>query len=180
MTALTQDQWAEQLRTFRYTAFRLELQPAYREDYETDTVARFLAGNPEHPTASAGLREWFAQVAEQSAQGKRVERVRIHEDPPTAYQRWERWIDPWNIEAGENIRYLTRARAHDIGLLPGAGPGDWWLLDSNRLMVMHFDAVGNRIRNELITDPAIVVQACAWRDVAIHYSAPSMTRSAAA
>jgi hypothetical protein len=100
--------------------------------------------------------------------------------PGLDYQRWERWISSWNIAAGETIRYLTRPRAHEIGLLPAAGTQDWWLLDSNRLIVMRFDAIGRRIHNELVTDSATVVQACAWRDLALHYSAPSEARSAVA
>jgi len=179
-TALTAEAFAAELATFRHTAFRLELQPAYREPSEAETVAKFLAGTPEPPTAVAGLREWFDQIAAQAREGKRIERVRVHEDPPTDYQRWERWIGRWNTDAGETIRYLTRRRAHEIGLLPAAGTTDWWLLDSSRLILMTFDAAGNRVHDELETDPAIVVRACAWRDLAVHHSAPSPTRSAAA
>jgi hypothetical protein len=68
------------------------------------------------------------------------------------------------------MRYLTRQRAHEIGLLPAAGNTDWWLLDSSRLIAMHFDDEGHRIKNELITDPAVVIQACMWRDLAVHHS----------
>ena len=176
MAELSAVEFAELLRTFEHTAFRLELQPAYREEDESDAVPRFLAGTPDPPTESPGLRAWFAQVAEQTRQGKRIARVRVHEDPPTDYQRWERWIDPWNLEAGEAIRYLTRQRAHEIGLLPAAGDQDWWLLDSRRLIVMRFDDIGNRVHDELVTDPAIVVQACAWRDLAVHHGALRETR----
>lgn len=179
-TPLTDDEFAEQLRTFDHTAFRLELQLAYAEPSEHDTVAKFLAGDPEPPTEVPGLAAWFKQVTELTQQGKQIERVRVHEDPPTDYQRWERWIGRWNVEAGETIRYLTRARAHEIGLLPAAGNVDWWLLDSSRLIMVRFDEVGHRISNELVTDPATVVQACAWRDLAVHHAAPDNARSAAA
>lgn len=167
---LTKAEFGTQLRTFRHTAFRLELQPAYQEPDEQDTLTRFLAGCPEPPTAVDSLRAWFDQTAEATRQGKRIERVRVHDDPPTDYQRWERWIDRWNTDAGESIRYLTRKRAHEIGLLPDAGNVDWWLLDSNRLIMMRFDRHGLRIEDELVTDPAVVVQACTWRDLAIHHS----------
>ena len=177
---LTPDEFGPAVQSFRYTAFRLELQHAYREPGEPETVAKFLAGTPEPPTEVEGLRLWFDAIARQTAQGKRIERVRVHEDPPTGYQQWERWIDPWNVAAGETMRYLTRQRAHEIGLLPAAGDIDWWLLDSDRLILMHFDEHGNRIHNELETEPSIVVQACAWRDLAVHYSAPSEPRSAVA
>jgi hypothetical protein len=177
---LSQDEFGPAVLSFRHTAFRLELQRGYREPGESETVAKFLAGEPEPPTEVEGLRLWFDAIRERTRQGMRIERVRVHEDPPTGYQRWERWIDPWNIAAGEVMRYLTRQRTHEIGLLPDVGDKDWWLLDSNRLILMRFDEQGNRIHNELETDPAIVVRACAWRDLAVHYSAPSEARSAVA
>lgn len=179
-TALAAAEFARLLSTFESTAFRLELQPAYSEPSEHATVARFLAGEPEPPTEVAGLQAWFEQIRRLAAEGRRVERVRVHEDPPTDYQRWERWIGAWNVEAGETIRYMTRARAYEVGLLPAAGTEDWWLLDENKLVVMRFDDQGNRIHNELVTDPARVLQACEWRDLAVHHSAPDEDRSAAA
>ncbi|GIG62281.1 hypothetical protein Lfu02_66530 [Longispora fulva] len=135
-------------------------------------MARFLAGDPQPPTEVPELADWFTQVAKLTGQGKRIERVRVHEDPPTDYQRWERWIGTWNTGAGETIRYLTRRRAHEVGLLPAAGNFDWWLLDSHRLIVMRFDDTGHRLSNELITDPANLVQALAWRDLAVRHSTP--------
>jgi hypothetical protein len=172
--------FGEALQTFEHTAFRLELQRAYLEPDERVTVARFLVGEPEPPTEVPGLKAWYDQVAEQIRQGKRVERVRVHDNPPTDYQRWERWIGAWNTAAGEVIRYMTRERAHEVGLLPDAGDADWWLLDSNRLIIMRFDASGHRVANEMITDPNLVVRACAWRDLAVHYSVVDEAKRAAA
>jgi hypothetical protein len=99
-----------------------------------------------------------------------MERVRVQEDPPTGYQRFERWLDQWNIPAGETMRYMTRQRAHEVGLLPAAGHDDWWLLDSDRLIVMRFAPGGRRVANELVTDPETVLQACKWRDLAVHHA----------
>jgi hypothetical protein len=167
---LTEAEWAEQLRTFDHTAFRFESQPVYAEAEEADTVQRFLAGDPEPPTEVRELRAWFDQVADLVAQGRRIERVRVHDDPPTPYQRWVRWIDRWNTAAGEVIRYITRADAHGAGLGPALTNVDWWLMDSQRLIVMRFDAAGRRVENELVTDPERVAQACTWRDLAAHHS----------
>lgn len=167
-TLLTDAQFSATLAEYERTAFRLEHQTAYTEPDEHGMVQRFLDGNPQNPTESPGLAAWFAQVAAQTAAGKTMRRVRVHDDPPTGYQRWLRWLDHWNTQAGERIDYLTRAQAEQIGLLPAAGPADWWLLDDARLIVMHFDSAHRRIRNYLETDPRIVAQACAWRDLAVH------------
>lgn len=177
---LTEAEWAEQLRSFDHTAFRLEVQPTYAEAEETSTVKRFLAGDPQDPTEVPELQAWFDQVDALIQQGKRIERVRVHDNPPTPYQQWVRWIGTWNAKAGELIRYMTRAQARDVGLMPADGKVDWWLLDSSRLVVMRFDDDGHRIENELVTDPAEVVQACAWRDLAVHHSTLDHVRGAAA
>lgn len=179
-STLTDEQFREVLHQFEHTAFRLELQRTYLEPSETELFAAFLRGEPEPPTSVDQLRGWYAQVAAHVQMGKRIERVRVQQDPPTDYQRFERWLDQWNRHAGETMRYLTWQRAHEIGLLPAAGNTDWWLLDSAQLIVMHFDGEGHRIRNELITDPAVVIQACKWRDLAVHHSVRANTPVVAA
>lgn len=169
---LSDDDWAEQLRRFDRTAFRFECQPAYAEAEEAETVRRFLAGSPQPATEVPELRAWFEQVAGLVAHGRRIERVRVHDDPPTPYQRWVRWIDQWNAAAGEVIGYLTRASAQAAGLGPALTGVDWWLMDEQRLIVMRFDAVGRRVENELVDDPVRVAQACAWRDLAVRLATP--------
>lgn len=169
MTLLGPEEFEQQLRGFEHSAFRLELQAGYREPVEEPLLASFLAG--EHVDPEPVYRGWYELIAEHVRHGRTVERVRVHQDPPTDYQRFERYLDAWNIEAGEVMRYLTWERAHEVGLLPAAGDEDWWLLDESRLIVMRFDDQGNRVENELVTDPESVRQACAWRDLAVHHSA---------
>jgi hypothetical protein len=167
---LQPERFLDELHDFEHTAFRLELQRTYVESHEDPVVDAFLAGNPIDPHVDPELALWFERITAHVAQGKTVSRVRVQESPPTPYQQWERWLDRWNTEAGETITYLTRQCAYEIGLLPAAGTNDWWLLDSKRLLLMRFDEAGHRIRNEVVTDPATVVQACAWRDLAVHHS----------
>lgn len=170
MTLLDDAKFSEVLLSFEHTAFRLELQRSYAVAHEAPQFAAFLRGDPQPGPDDPELRDWYKGVAGHVAQGGKVERVRVQEDPPTDYQRFERWLDQWNIEAGEVMRYMTRQRAHEVGLLPAAGDADWWLLDSARLIVMRFDDAGHRIASELVTDPEAVLQACKWRDLAVHHS----------
>lgn len=176
-TLLTGDQFTAALWDFQRTAFRLEAQPVYYVPAEQDLLAQLRAGHSMAADEVPELREWFDRVAERTRQGARIERVRIYDDPPTDYQRWERWCDPWNIQAGEVIRYLPRQQACDIGLLPAAGPEDWWLFDDRYLIVMSFDACGHMTRIERTDDDATVVQAIAWRDLAVLHSTPAEARS---
>ena len=179
--ALTEEEFGTELAGFSHTAFRLELQSAYAEPCEEDLLAAWLHGaRPDAPSVVPELRDWYAQVARQVSEGKRVERVRVQQDPPTPYQQFERWLDQWNVAAGELMCYMTRQRASAIGLLPAAGDTDWWLLDSSRLIIMRFDPQGHRIRTALVTRPAAVIKACAWRDLAIHHSVRAQMTDVAA
>lgn len=177
---LSEAEWAAELAGFEHTAFRLELQPSYAEPSEDALFAAFLAGDPFPAAEVPGLRDWYEQVAAQVRDGKRVERVRVQQEPPTDYQRFERWLDQWNLRAGEVMRYLTTRRAREVGLLPAAGTADWWLLDSSRLIVMQFGPGGRRMENTLVTDPVTVLQACKWRDLAVHHSTQAEYPAAAA
>ena len=170
MTLLSDAEFLEAVLSFEHTAFRLELQRSYAEAHEAPQFAAFLRGDPQPGPDDPELQDWYKSVTEHVARGARMERVRVQEDPPTDYQRFERWLDQWNIPAGEVMRYMTRERAYEVGLLPAAGNTDWWLIDSARLVVMRFDDAGRRIANELITDPETVLQACMWRDLAVHHS----------
>lgn len=160
---------------YEHSAFRLELQPAYAVGEEEPYFRRFLAGDLTRPS-DPEWDIWDQRIAAEVANGKRIERVRLVEEPPTEYQRWLRWGSQWTLEAGELHRYITRSRAEEVGLLAAVGAEDWWLFDSSRLMVMRFDDSGQRIESELITEPEHVVKACAWRDLAVHYSVPEKIR----
>lgn len=167
---LTDAEFSAALAGIAHTAFRLEMQETYFVPDEDGGLERFLAGDPPDLSELGDLHLWFEQVAQQTAAGKVIERVRIHDEPPTDYQRWARSVDRWNFGAGEQVRYLTRENAHNIGLLPAAGPDDWWLLDHERLIIMKFDRDGRWIGNELDADPEAVRRACAWRNLAVHHS----------
>lgn len=159
----------EAIHQFERSAFRLELQRQYLEPVEAEIFAAFMRGESVDPTGV--YQGWYDQVADHTRNGRTVERVRVQEEPPTPYQRFERYLDRWNVAAGEKIRYLSRDLAHQVGLLPAVGSDDWWLLDSSKLIVMRFDGTGHRIHNELVTTPEVVQKACTWRDLAVHHSA---------
>ena len=165
-TALTDDQWTEQFKIYERSAFRLELQPAYDVGLERDLFDKFVAGNPEPPTQE-GFRAWYAKVAEQAKRGITLTRVRLVDEPPTDYQRWTRYMDRWNREAGERIHYLNRSVAAAVGLTEAFGGRDFWLFDDQRLALMKFDDQHQCVQRELSTNEVDLHQARSWRDLAI-------------
>ena len=100
-TPISGDEFGELLRTFQRSAFRLEVQPFYAIGEEQPEFERFLAGSPRPPTEISWWNAWLGQVAGLTRQGKTVTRVRVLDEPPTDYQRWMLWADPWYAEAGE-------------------------------------------------------------------------------
>jgi hypothetical protein len=158
--------WREFI-TYERSAWRFEQQPSYSVGYEREQFDDFLAGRPKPPTDNPELGEWMAQIARQTAEGKAVGRVRIVDDPLTDYQRWLQWMDRWNREAGETIDYLSRRHAQEVGLIPQVGPEDWWFFDDSRLMLMHFNEDGVRVKVELLVDEPEVAQASRWQHLAI-------------
>jgi hypothetical protein len=148
-------------------AFHLETQPWYRTSAtEEEAVAGFLAGNPRSPGEYPEWRSWLDEMRELTGQGKRISRVRVVDDPPTGYQRWAMWCTRWHAEAGEDIRYLPRATAGDLGI----PSGDWWLFDDATLVVTAFTSDGQADGRTLITNPALVGRYVAWRDTAVRHA----------
>lgn len=165
---LTNAEFAQQLRDYAHTAYRFELQPFYTVDGEQEPFQHFLEGHPVSPLDVEEDRAWLEQVKRQAAEGKRMARVRIHQDPPTDYQRWMRWRGRFNTEAGETLHYLTVDQATEAGLLNGVALRDWWFFDNDRLMVLTHNPEGRRIHTELITDEHELNRARALWDLAVH------------
>ena len=178
---ITDEHFWEHLAGYTQTAWRFEQQRTYDVGYEQRQFSDFLAGQPQPPTENPELGAWMVQVRKQVGEGKSMGRVRIVDDPITDYQRWMRWMDRWNRDAGENILYLSRAYATDAGLWPLADAADFWLFDDRLLMLMHFDEQGVRTSVELLDDEPEVDNARVVRAMAIraaHDEARKLNREA--
>lgn len=139
---------------FESTARRLETRRGYAVDINTPKWKRWKAGgdlgyNPRHP--------WHANVREQTTAGKRFERVRILDQPPTEGQRFLFASGAGNIEAGEDIRNLWRADVDRLGL----SLGDFWLFDQRLLVLLVFDDEDRTLGVRTTENPAEVARAAA-------------------
>lgn len=163
---LVGDQYSQMLATFKRSAFRLELQREYAVTYERQTFERFLSGQPQEPTEVPAITDWLRQIKQQTTEGKTIERVRVFDEPPTDYQRFEAYVEQWNAEAGELIHTVSRGCAAACGLLPAAGDDDFWLFDDTLLMTMAYNE-GQRKLTQLTDEESAVQQARLWRDLAV-------------
>lgn len=177
MTSLiTESEFDHLLKTFERSAFRLETRDSYALGYERADFERFLAGTPRGPAGVDWWEPWLRWIKNITREGKRLSRVRILAEPPTDYQRWEMWGEPWHITAGEQVRHMPRTQAETIGL---PIEHDWWLLDDERVIAMWFTDAGEIDHKELITDRGTVARYCAWRDLAVRNANPAESVTAA-
>jgi hypothetical protein len=149
---------------YEHTAFRLETRERYNEPEEVEPVRQFLAGAPDY----AWNQEWVAMMRRRTALGQRMARVRIVSEPHSDYAKFGIDLARVNVAAGEDIRYLPRARAADLDL-PGH---DFWLIDSSRVGILRFGDDDLLLGAEIVTDPAVVVRHRHWRDVAWQAAVP--------
>lgn len=151
---------------FQHTAWRLETQRGYAVDRDSEKWQRWAAGEalgfePDAP--------WHQLVSGAAEAGKRFERVRLVDDPPTDGQRFLLASGNGNVAAGEDIRNMWRADAERLGL-PAY---DFWLFDSRTVAKFAFDAAGTTLGVYLIEDAVEVLAACQIRDAAWHYALPT-------
>lgn len=173
---ISEEEFDGLLASFERSAFHLETRDSYALGYERADFELFLAGTPRPPSEVDWWRPWLDQIARLTREGKRVSRVRILDQPPTDYQRWLRWADPWHAKAGEDIRYLPRKRAR---LLSMRLDHDWWLLDDERVIAMWFTEDGEIREKFLLADQEHVAGYRYWRDLAVRNATPAEQIAAA-
>jgi hypothetical protein len=162
---LTGEEFRRLCETFRHTAFRLETHDCYVDEEEQEPLRRFLAGEPPD---DSWFMDWYEDVVQLVAEGRRMERVRVVSEPHSDYTRFGLDLaQRLNVPSGEDIRYLPRHKANELGL----PDEDFWLLDSSRVLRLHFDG-DTLLGAELVTDPSEIVRRAHWRDVAWHYARP--------
>jgi hypothetical protein len=126
---------------------------------------RVLAGEPPDDN---WFMDWCQAVVQLVAEGRRMERVRVVSEPHSDYTRFSLDLARrLNVPSGEDIRYLPRDQADELGL-PAE---DFWLLDSSRVLRLHFDG-DVLLGAELVTDPAEIARRARWRGVAWRHARP--------
>lgn len=146
-------------------AFHLELRDDYRVEDEKVPFEKWLKGVPDDFEWRV---EWLSFIKEVTTRGVRVERVRVVTEPHSDYVRWELALDPQNIEAGEDVRYLPRRHAESI-VFPAE---DCWLFDDDRLVLSLFKPEGGSGGFARERDPDLIGQYWAVCDEAWSRAVP--------
>ncbi|WP_436757831.1 DUF6879 family protein [Streptosporangium sp. V21-05] len=146
--------------SFTHTAYRQESRDRHNSFDEKDAIKRFMNGDPDLEYIRS--RPWLEFIRAKTSEGRRFQRVRIVTVPLKDYSRYALWSVQGNLAAGEEIRYMDREQAIDLGL-PQL---DAWLFDSNRIALLHFDDDDRLLGAEVITDSSRIEEHKAWREVA--------------
>ena len=105
-----------------------------------------------HRTTTGSAATWSCRGARND--GKRLQRVRVLDRPPTDYQRFVMDLaSRCNVPAGEDLRVLGRGDALALGVEAGS---DFWLFDDRTVALMDFD--GTFTGAEIITDVDLVAR----------------------
>lgn len=168
-TLITFEQLVRDFDTlFQRRVFRLETLDHYDAENEREPFARFLAGQP----ADWAWREpWQRIVREHRAAGRIMQRVHVVSEPVSDYVRFELLrVYPANVEAGEDVRILSRTTAEKLSL-DLAWDGDFWEFDDALAARLIYDGTGTVSRVELEGREQL-----AWRsrlrDLTLFYSTP--------
>lgn len=174
---LTEKEFVDEIFGAQSYAWRWEQQPTYWIGYEQTRVQAFLDGRLDAAVDHPRRSEYLGSVRRLTAQGRRLGRVRVVDQPATGYQRWLQWMDVDARAAGEDIHYLARPVLQMMGHPPFEPSADWWLVDGERLLVLRFDDEGRCTSRELIVDEPEVRLARLWRLAVISWAAEEETAS---
>ena len=142
---------------FTSTVVRLETLPEFRVGgAEQERIDAWRAGRP-RPLRSVATDPWLARIARTTmSDGKVWRRVRILEDPPTEYQRYQLagYVEAQTV--GDQVRVAIRP-----DVLDDDGP-DFWLFDEGlptaRAAVMHYDAEGRWLGWDLVAEASALAE----------------------
>lgn len=159
MASLSETELNTLFTSFSMSAFRFETRDRYISTVGREPFRKYLAGEPDD---HAWHRGWLDMLARDVAVGKTWERIRIVSVPLGDYNRYSLGIGRLNVQAGEDIRYLTREAARRLQL----EPFDAWLFDSRLLVHLRFNDDDTFREAEVIQDQGVVEQHLVWRELA--------------
>lgn len=166
------DEFDRLFTRFEHTAWRLETPRRYASDEVTGTYAQFLRGEPVDGEGKDA--EWCAERCEQTTLGKRFERVRVVDNPPTPGSATCS-TTPAATAPSARTSGSSGAPTPNASTSPkrtsGSSTRGWWPR-------LSFDDADDLVSVALITEPVEVNRYAQVRDAAWHYAVPYETFAA--
>ncbi|WP_031480962.1 DUF6879 family protein [Streptomyces bicolor] len=142
--------FAELLARCEHSAVHLELRDSYAPTDRFEAWRRGERINWED--RDSWWDSYLQTIADTVDRGVVIRRARVVSEPVSEYIRWEHYVTRELIEAGEDVRWLSRRRTTDL-CLPG---NDFWIFENRLARVHHFDGAGAVVEDEFTEDPALI------------------------
>ena len=148
MTPVTDEEFDELLHCgFEREALHLETRDAYGTAVELPHMAKWVNGEPDD---LEWLQGWCATLRKHVKAGRCVRRARVVSEPLSDYQRWSYSIASPMVEAGEDIRWVSRRLVSSVAL-PG---NDFYLFDDRLALFLLYSGNGLSAGMLSSSDPA--------------------------
>jgi hypothetical protein len=127
------------LKNFRHSAFRLETLERYTVPQEAEWFQDWKRTG-KLPELTPENDAWLRMVRDHTRAGRVMQRVRVVSTPLTDYERFELALFPPSLEAGEDIRVISRSTVRVRE--------DFWLFDTQTAVMLRYDSAGRFLRAE--------------------------------
>ncbi|MGH3696822.1 MAG: DUF6879 family protein [Pseudonocardiaceae bacterium] len=146
----------------RRTLFRLETLDVYEVASDGSDYRRYLDGEPEPEWQRK--QPWMDELRAERDSGYYRHRVHVLRTPLGPYLRYEcEWGYAYNVQVGEDIRILDLAETPEP---PGLVDHDFWLVDGDLVVLMHYDDAGQFLGGEALppieTPRYVAARDAAW------------------
>jgi len=131
------------LQNFRRSAFRLETLERYTVPQEAEWFATWRRTS-RLPELTPENDSWLRRVRDHTRAGRVMQRVRVVSTPLTDYERFELALFPPSLEAGEDIRVISRSVLRSTLVLRE----DFWLFDRQTAIMLRYDSAGTFLSAE--------------------------------
>ena len=128
-------------RSYKASAFRMEMLPQYLVDQLNPRYNAFLSGDPV-PPPNKSSEDWVQLIRDAISKGKTMSRVHILPEKLTPYLKYEiEWGYTKNSAAGDDIRIVLPSRCDPT--LQKALTQDFWLFDDTVVVLVDYDSQGS-------------------------------------
>jgi len=158
------DRLAALLDDARVRIWRWECRGDY-SSVDADLLRRWRAGLDRDPDED---RSWVEYVQGLRRRGVRFERVRRLTEPLSEYLRMQLDFTYMNIDAGEDVRWVTPAAAAEVDM----PDHDFYVLDDDMVAVVDFDAAGLFAGARVSGAAEVVERHGVWRDLIWPHAIP--------
>lgn len=147
MTSISEAEFDGLLRSFSRESVHLETRDAYGTAVELPHMAKWAIGEPDD---LAWLDDWCATIRRHVSAGTSIRRARVVSEPLSEYQRWSHSIAQPMVDAGEDIRWVSRSLVSSVAM-PG---NDFYLFDGHLAVFLIYAGSGLATDRLTSTDPA--------------------------